>query len=253
MIDYVIVVPSRKRSHNMPMLVELLPSAMICIDEREVEDYKPYVPADKLLVHPPLTGGAYVRNWILDNVEAEAVVMLDDDFSGIHCNTGSKRFLTDSEEILAIIENGAITCADLGLTTFCWSRTPNTTIIHPDWRPVVPIQFVFGAFGLMGDALKRRYRTDMPGRADVDWTLQTLLHDRCVIADVRYYFDFGQVFSGRGGNVGLVTPDDFLRGSKLLKKTWGNSFSFKTSPWVKKVNSTACSLKVTRTNKAAQK
>jgi hypothetical protein len=251
--DYSIVVPSRARAHNMETIRWLLPSALICVDEREVDAYAPHVPSERMLVHPPFDGLPRAINWLMDAVESPVMVEIDDDFQGVQCNVGSRRFITDAEEILAIIEN-AITCThDLGLTAFCWSRTMNTTIIHPDRRPIVPTQSVCNAFGVMGAARHRHYDTALLGRADVDWTLRTLLEDRAVFADVRFYFDCGRVFAGRGGNVGLVTPEIFKSSTRQIVERWGKAVSFKTLPFQKNRNTSAVRIAVTRTNKTAQR
>lgn len=253
MIDYQIVVPSRKRMHNMETIRYLLPSAKICIDEREVDDYAPYVEKSRLLIHPPFDGLAKSINWMMENVEAECLIEIDDDFCGVQVNVGSKRFITDSEEILAILEN-AMTCTkDLGLTAFCFSRTVNTTIINPTWRPIVPVQSVCNAFGVMGAARHRKYDDTLLGRGDVDWTLQTLLEDRAVYADVRFYFDCGRVFGGRGGNVGLVTPETFRQTSMKILERWGKHVSFKRMAFQKNRDVAAVKLAVSRYNKTAQK
>lgn len=126
-----IVVPSRKRAHNMMLLRELLPSATVCVEESERDDYLREVPKEKLWLHPPLKNAADCRNWIIDNAKEDIIVMVDDDFCGVRVTVGSHRFITDHEEILGIIENSARCCQDLNLSAFCWSGTPNTTFIHP--------------------------------------------------------------------------------------------------------------------------
>ena len=251
--DYRIVVPSRKRAHNMDTIRWLLPTALICIDEREVDDYAPFVDKANMLVHPAMDGLPKVMNWMMDNTDSEVFVEIDDDFQGVQVNTGSKRFIIDSEEILAIIENAMVCTRDLNMTTFCWSRTPNTTIIHPDTRPIVPTQSVCNAFGLMGAARHRHYDTTMLGRADVDWSLRTLLEDRAVFADIRFYFDCGRVFGGRGGNVGMVTPEVFKSSSRRIVAKWGKHVSFKQLSFQKSRDVASVRIAVTRTNKTAQK
>jgi len=249
-----IVVPSRKRVQNMPLIRELLPSAIICVDEREAADYAAEVPQKHLLLHPPMEIAATVRNWMVDNISAPILVMIDDDFRGVRVTTGSQRFISDHEEILAILENAATCCEDLGRTTFCFSGTPNTTIIKPDFKPIVPVQPVFRAFGIMGAARHRKWSTALPGRADLDWTLRTLLLDRAVYADVRFFFDCGPVFSGRGGNVGLITPQGFEEATRKIRQAWGNAVSFKQPGFRKKSREVASvSLRVSRTNKTAQR
>ena len=252
-LDLAIMVPSRRRAHNMGTVRLLLPSAVICVDEREHDDYAAVVPAPNLLTHPPMEGLPAVMNWMQDNIPNDIMVEVDDDFAGVQVTTGSKRFITNSDEILAIIENGAQACRDLGLTTFCWSRTPNTTVIHPDVRPFVPTQAVCTAFGIMGAARHRKYDVRFTGRADIDWALTTLLKDRCLLADIRYYFDTGDAFAGRGGNVGVVTPTQFTSASRGLVEKWGNALSLKAPGYAKKRQVAPLRIAVSRTNKVAQR
>jgi hypothetical protein len=251
-LDYAIIVPSRKRAQNMPVLRSLLPSALICIDERERADYRS-VPKNRLLLHPPMDGLPAILNWMQEAVTEPILIVIDDDFIGVQVNTGSKRFIIDPDEILSILENSAQACADLGLTTFCYSRTQNTTVIRPDERPIVPTQAVCNARGFMGAARHRKFDVSMHGRADVDWTMRTLLEDRCVYADVRFYFDCGAIYSGQGGSVGLITPEVFDHSSRELRARWGKSMSFKAPSFVKNRNVTAMSLRVSRTSKLAQR
>lgn len=146
-MKYQIVVPSRGRPHNARTILSLMPDAWICVDEREREDYRPHVPKQQLLLHPPSSGAPAARNWIIQNVTAPCLIQSDDDLVGIRSNIGSKRFITDPDEAMAIIENQVTCCADLGLTTFCWSRTANTTVIRPEIKPIVPTQQVYGCSG----------------------------------------------------------------------------------------------------------
>lgn len=252
-LDYTIVVPSRKRAHNMPVLRSLLPTALICVDERERWDYAAFVPSDRLLVHPPMDGLYNVINWMQEVVRSKILIEIDDDFQRVLCTTGSRRRITEPRDILAVLENAARACQDLELTTFCFSRTANSVLLRSDIRPIMPVQPVCNAFGMMGAARHRPYGREYLGRGDVDWTLRTLLEDRCVYADVRFYFDCGRVFGGRGGNVGLVTPAQFKATSALLKKKWGRSVSYKPPAFARKRSVAAISIKVSRSNPTAQK
>ncbi len=252
-MDYTIVVPSRKRAHNMATIRSLLPSAIICVDEREAAEYGAVVPASNLLLHPPMDGLWNVINWMMDAIKTETLIEIDDDFRGVQVTMGSMRYLTDPEEILAVLENAMTCCADLGLSTFCFSRTPNTSVIRPDSRPIVPTQSVCNAFGVMGAARHRKYDSQFAGRADVDWALRTLLDDRLVYADIRFYFDCGMVFSGRGGNVGLIDTEIFENSSRKLKEKWGKNVSFKAPGYVKNRQVAPIRIAVSRTNNRAQK
>ena len=81
----------------------------------------------------------------------------------------------------------------------------------------------------------------------------TLLADRAVYADVRFYFDCARVFAGRGGNVGLVTPDVFKASTRAILDKWGTAVSFKKLPFQKNREVAAVKIAVSRTNKTAQK
>ena len=248
-----IVVPSRGRPQNCQQILALMPDALICVDEREIDDYRVHAPRKSLLAHPPTTGAPAARNWIIKNVKAECLVQCDDDLKGVRSNIGSKRWITDPEEIAAILHNSMVACSDLGLTTFCYSRTANTTVIRPEERPIVPTQQVYGCWGVMNGARKRLYDETLKSRADLDWTLQTLLHDRIVYADVRFYFDFGSSFSGSGGNSGLVSAADFKASTEIVAKRWGTSISFRRPGYMKGGDTVAGKPDVRRQSSLAKK
>ncbi len=251
-LDYQILVPSRRRTQNMPLIRKLLPTAIICVDEREEADYAPLVPKENLLLHPPIDFFGPVMNWMIMNTPPEILVEIDDDFTGIQVMTGSRRYLTDPEEILAVIENAMRCCHDLGLTTFCWSGTGNGMYLKPDMLPIKPVTPIHHAFGLMNGARRRKWREDLPGRTAVDVTLTTLLLDRCIYADTRFWFDTGAVFAGRGGNVDLVTIEKWKESSRKLKATWGKSISFDARQLGTRHNVESMSIVVSRTNAVAQ-
>jgi glycosyltransferase involved in cell wall biosynthesis len=244
-MKYQIVVPSRGRPYNVKTILSLMPDAYICVDERERKDYAA-VPKKQLLLHPPTTGVSAARNWIIQNTSAPCLIQCDDDLVGVRSNIGSKRFITNADEVMAVIENAMTCCADLDLTTFCFSRTANTTVVRPDERPIVPTQQVFGVWGVMGNARRRLYDETLKSREDLDWTLRTLLEDRIVYADIRFYFDFGSSFSGTGGTSGLVTADDFRRATEIVAKRWGTAVSFKKPGYMKGSGDTVAGKPVVR-------
>lgn len=252
-MEYTIMVPSRARAETMPALREILPSAIICVDEREADDYRRTVPAENLVLHPSSTGAPAARNWMIDYCKTPCLVQCDDDLKGVQVNVGSRRYIREPDEILAIIENAVTACSDLGLGVFCFSRTSNTTIIRPDERPVVPVQQVYGIWGMMNKARYRRYDETLKSRADLDFTMQTFLADRCVYADVRFYFDFGSSFSGSGGNSGLVTPKDFEESTRKVARRWGKAISFKRPAWMKSGDTVAGKPAVRRQNSLAKR
>jgi hypothetical protein len=253
MLPYRIVVPSRKRSANMPTILRLLPTATICVDEREADDYAPHVPADQLLLHPPLEGFAVVVNWIIDAVAEPILVLCDDDLKGVISRMPPWRYIEDPDEILAIIENAAQCCEDLGLTTFAFSRTSNRAMIKPDETPIRPISYLSNVFGIMGKARTRKMDPRFAGRNAIDLTLKTLLEDRVIFGDCRFYFDCGAIFAGTGGNVGLVTKERFRESTLALVEAWGKHVKTNPLPFRKNFSVDAMRIGVSRSNAQGQK
>jgi hypothetical protein len=226
---------------------------MVCVDEREIADYEEHVPASHLLVHPPLDGLPRVMNWMMDAVKEPTLIQIDDDFVGVRVMVGSKRFIMDPDEILQIIENAASNCEELGLTTFCWAKTQNTTISTPYVYPILPSLLVANAKGFMGKARRRTFDVLMHGRADADWTLRTLLEDRAIYADQRFFFDCGMIFSGGGGSNGMITPEGFINATRIMRKRWGAHVSNKSPGWIKNRSTEAFAIRVSRWNQRAVK
>ena len=181
----------------------MLPDATVCVARSEAEDYRPIAP--RLLVHDDLDALVHIWNWLQDTVQEDCLICVDDDLRCVRRLIGRPRKVTDPEVIRAIIENSVQIAADLDISTICWSRTANTLLLDPESRPIRFVQPISASFGLRGRARERRFDPCFIGRADADYTMRTLLEDRITYADVRWYWDHGRVFSGRGGNVGLGT------------------------------------------------
>jgi hypothetical protein len=242
-----IVVPSRRRVRNMPRLLALLPEATVCVAEAERKDYAVVVPPKQLVCHPNVDGICRIRNWMSRHFQEECLVEIDDDFRGMRNLTGKQRLVEDHEKIAAVIHNAQAVSFDLGIPVFCWSRTQNTAMSQPALLPVRMVQPISCAFGLRGPARQREFDPDMPGRADFDFTLRTLLEDRVVYADMRWYFDHGRIFSGRGGAVGLISEETFKRSTAILHERWGQYVGRKSPGFIKGRRTTSlASIKVTR-------
>lgn len=248
-----IVVPSRKRPGNIPKLLQMIPTATICVAKSERADYAAVVPKGQLMTHPNVLGLPRIRNWLNANVQEDCLVAIDDDLKGIRPLIGKQKIIRDPLVIARAIDNAHRVCEDLGIGVFCWSRTRNTFLAEPDVLPVRFVQPVSCSFGLRGPARSRQFDPDMPGRADMDFTLQTLLEDRILLADMRWYFDHGRIFSGKGGNVGLLTHDQWEKGTAKLYAKWGR-FIGRTKPGFAKSqgNVSPASIRVKRMNPLAK-
>jgi len=253
MLDYTIIVPSRKRVKNMPLIRSLLPDALICVDQREVADYMPHVPVEKMLIHPPMEGLGTVLNWAMFEIKTEILIAVDDDFKGVLTMVSKQRKITNPDDILAILLNAAQACQDLSLSIFTFTRSANPILMQSAVVPVRPVAPICNAFGIMNKARHRKYDMRFIGRADVDFTLRTLLEDRAIYADMRFYFDCGSVYAGKGGNVGLVSKAQFDQSTELLQAKYGKYFSAKGLNFQKTQSKQKMRINVVRHNPMAQK
>ena len=222
MLEYRIVIPSSRRATSIKKILSLLPEATVYIAEDEYDDYAPVVPRDNLVTHPKANTLVECYNWMLTQFTEPCLIKADDDLVKVDIMRHNRTIaLRDPDSIKVIIENAVQSCEDLNLGVFCWSRNQNyvTSRTHEfPFRLCLPIM---GTFGVMGPARHRKWDKNMHGRADFDFTLQTLLDDRITLCDSRYYFDHGRVFTGEGGLRGKVTGDHFKIATEKLVEKWG--------------------------------
>ena len=251
---YRIVVPSRKRPFNMERIQTLFPTASICVDEREEETYLEYVDQSKLILHPAFDGYDRVMNWMFENIECDTLVEIDDDVTHAVANFPKKRRISRPDDLLQIVENSYQAIVDLDLTCFCFCRTMNFMAVDMINEPIAAVSDVCVCMGVRKAAKARRFEVAAFGaRADIDWSLRTLLEDRAVYCDRRFYFANGRTFSGRGGIVGLVSDEAFDGLTKTLKERWGSYLCTEPPGYARKRGRSVAvmSLRVNRKNPAA--
>lgn len=248
-----IVCLSRGRAENMKQLFKLLPGALVTVNESEVDEYAKHVDRSCILPHPEMHGAPMARNWILQNVDAEVIVMVDDDLKAVRSNVGSMRRITAPDEILQIILNAAQNCLDTGVNVFGFARTENVVFMQCETEPVKPMHPIYGLVGVIGPAKRILYDETLRSRADLDWTLQVLLKERVVYADTRFYFDFGASFTGSGGHSGTVNANDFRDSILTIKERWGRHVKVSGPSLFDHRATSSASLRVKRKAKNAER
>ena len=248
-----IVIPSRRRSQNIGHMLGLLPGATVCVAREEADAYRAVVPKKQLLLHDNLPGLVHIRNWLNESIQEDCLVQVDDDLRWVAALIGKSRKIVNPAVIAQIIANSHYIAADLDIGCFCWSRTQNTVLLRPEFWPVRFVGPVSCSFGLRGAARSRQFDIKFEGRADFDFTLQTLLDDRILYCDTRFYFDHGRIFGGRGGNVGLIDSAKFDESGRLLAEKWGRFINRKAPGFVKKKNVSTMGVRVSRKNPVAER
>jgi len=218
-IDYEIWIPSRRRLRQVKRTLTMLPTAKVFVDRREEKEYRQVVGSKRLVLQDPCEGNRAARDMIMDACKASCLVMVDDDLRGVSSLTGrSVRVYREPGPILQIVENMVTIAADLGVKMFCWNRNP------------LPLQFfacdpigltgpLAGAWGMIGRDL--RFDRRMFSLEDADLTMQCLLKHRLILCDRRFYWDFGPIWGGKGGNQGLRTAETHAKERAVLAAKWG--------------------------------
>jgi hypothetical protein len=205
-------------------MLKCFPEAIVCVEDSEAEDYKPVVPGSQLVLHPPLHGSADIRNWMIDYFQEDCIFQVDDDFKRIqcYCNADVRHVshITEADHIRGIIDNAHWPAFDLGLGVFSWARFANPM----QYRPYEPVLLcgtpIMCAFGLRGPARRRKFDLSVPHMADLNFAMETYRDDRIAYVDARYYWDFGKIYSGVGGNQGMVSYSQRQNSIRLMRSRW---------------------------------
>jgi len=222
-VKYRLVIPSRRRAGKIAGIMGLLPTAFICVDEREEAEYRQVVPAKRLWLHAPTETLGEVRQWVLDNAPEESVVMVDDDFKWVRTLVGRRtRKIVEPGAILQIIENGITVSADLGIHLFGWQRNANPRDFY-GYDPLSFVAVASAAWGVVGREHAVDVRLNLA--ESLDLTLTNLLENRIVYHDRRFYFDCGPRWKGAGGLQGIRTSDTEGDEKKWMDEKWGQYVS----------------------------
>jgi hypothetical protein len=215
-----IIIPTRGRADVIgDKALRLFPDATLCVGDTELDAYAAVVDRDQLLVHPAgVVGIGPIRQWVLDHVDDPCVVMVDDDVTHAYSQVGFHKWrIEDAGTARAIVERMAILAADAGVRVFGFNQAARP-LSYANFRPLSLDTWVGGVVGIIGRQL--RYDTSLLLRADIDFCLQSLLHDRIVLVDGRYSFIHG-CFAGGGGNAANRSSDRHAKEIAYLRRKWG--------------------------------
>lgn len=229
MQPYRIVVPSRKRTFLIMELLARVPVATVVVDQKEAPAYlKVGVPPAQLVTHPSLTNLPLIRNFMMEHFEEPVLIFMDDDFQAIKILGGHGGWLKTWPDIQRMLENGIEIAHDLGVGVYCWNTFPACSKDYQSSDPLSVTATPIGTFIVMGSARHRHFDPQAVGRADIDFGLQTLLHDRILLCDKRYYMFHGLKEHLPGGASGLINDAVREASTNYMRKKWGTSV---IPPW----------------------
>jgi len=237
-----VVIMSKNRPDAAKKTQGLYVNSDMCVAESEYDAYLK-VGCENVTTHPDsVTGVGPVRQWILDNYSDDVLFISDDDIKDLWCNMGISGYhITDPHEIMNIIANTANCAYDLGLHVFGFNPMADNRKYVPT-KPFTLCSWLGGAIGFVG---RRDYRySDNKLRADIDYCIESILHDRIIFVDSRYSL-IANLFSMKGGNSEFrskITDKDEI---KCLLRKWGKYLNIV----VTKRNSIRLTLNIERTLK----
>jgi hypothetical protein len=221
-----IVVPSHLRSDTIgKMTLNYCPEAIVTVNESEVDEYA-NAGVQNLWPHPDsVKGYGAIMNWILENFEDEAVMILDDDMMHFTSYTSKNTVhYKDPEVGKAIIQNTYQIAIDMqvGLAGWNGSQDPKT---FRSFDPVKLTGFIQSGCSIMlGKDVK--FDPVLYLREDFDFNLNQLLKKRITFMDHRFCFLAWPNFTGRGGSAEFRSQERDEGEREYMKKKWGQYILF---------------------------
>lgn len=227
-----VLILSRGRSGSIARdTCSVLPEDVeVLVPESEVGQYAREIPNPLLTVPDEVEGLGMLRNWVLDNIPEESVVMVDDDITSLYqLDLKKSRNVKDRDEALQVLVNAWVMAKDAGAGVFGFSQTDIRKYKGTD--PFSLCSWVGGVIGVIGRRL--RFRDD-PFKVDIDFCLQNLLVNRIVWVDNRYFW-WQHRDNNFGGNAEFRTESAYERSIETLKDKWGDLIKVKTVKTQKRI------------------
>ena len=214
-LDIKIVILSRSRYDDI-ITTNLLPDFIeVLVPESQKELYQQRISNPVITTPDDIKGLGMLRNWCIDNFKEETIIMLDDDIIRCYSITGKRARKITKDELLQVIVNTAVMAKDLGVSVFGFTQTDIRK--YNGTQPFNLCTWVGGVIGVIGKSQK--FRNDK-FKVDIDFCLQSLLNDRIIWCDNRYYF-VQRRDNNLGGNAEFRTKQNLEESTKSLKEKWG--------------------------------
>lgn len=210
------IIISRGRSESISTH-RLLNDFIIVCPESEAELYKKVDPRVET-IPDKIVGLAAVRNWIMDNYK-EDILFIDDDISCFTsvCGIRAKK-INDKEAVDQILDNLYSNAKEAGARVFGLNQSTSDARKYNPHQPFLMKGWVGTVIGVIGKELKFDERNKI--RVDVDFCLQSLMHDRFIWVDNRFSFTCARN-TNLGGNAMVRSEERLKKEKDYLKRKWG--------------------------------
>ena len=214
-----IVVPSYKRAGDVSTR-KVFPESILAIHEFEKDKYKDKNGGDLLVVPDALRGNiAKVRNYILDNVDDDKIIMADDDIRAMGYHENEKQHSMAYKEIMQFIDNGYDMCIELGARLWGVNLQSDPMFYH-EFQPITLLGVVLGTFSCHYKPVIR-YDEGLYLNEDYDFFLKNILKYRKVLRFKKYYY-MADHLDKKGGCASYRLKDTEIEQAKIMQKRWGS-------------------------------
>lgn len=217
-------IPSYKRPEKIQTL-ELFPDAVVFVAESEEEEYKKNNPSARIKTVPDKVQGnlCRIRNYILDVMAGNAIVILDDDISAIkHLTVRGERKTwekVENEKLPGIFCQFAEITEEWGFDYFglqCNSDIMVSRLI----TPFSTVSYIGGPVQGILPTNKCRYDERLYLKEDYDMTLQQCNVKRGCLRFNLYCYNAKQS-KQKGGCASYRSIEEEKRQLELLRQKWG--------------------------------
>lgn len=195
----------------------------VVVPVSEFDQYASVVGEARVVGHPDsIKGLTAKRQWMLDELmDDEALVMLDDDVERILCMfENSNRYITNPEDVEAIIRTTFTTARDIGAKVFTWGLLAQSIQYFTGLEPFRLSGMIHGSsFGIMANH-GLNFNTGVAVNEDLWLSLLNAYKHRYCLKDNRFAF-VAKVFEGMGGQANYRTAQRQAQDYEFLRRLFG--------------------------------
>jgi len=219
-----IVIPSHGRPRLAAAAAALFPSPLLVVAKNEEKGYATVLPKARIAAHPNVKGLPMIRQWIMDNVDADAIFMVDDDIFECRSMTPTPpHVIEDPEDVLAIVRNCALNAREAGTICFWFLPKADPRFYHCDYPFQLTGTYKGWVQGFWREEFNKHIRFDPRIRikANIDISLRIARRYKFLWCDCRYAFNPRPHMTTAGGLSAVRTEAALAADYEVLRQKFG--------------------------------
>lgn len=215
-----ILCPSYRRTDNV-LTRKWLSSAVLVVCESEADAYRQNQGGEILVLPESKKGNiARIRNWILDTVDDNEIVMIDDDVWAVGFHERGQQIAVNESRFLEFLRKGFDTAREL--KCYLWGvNVQSDPMFYHAWKPIA---FNLPVLGPLTCHIRNplRYDISLGLKEDYDFFLQHCQKYRRVLRFDKWYYMAKHIDNAGGCNAYRTSQEEREQAMRLVRK-WGSS------------------------------